>query len=86
MPAVATVLPRRSLTLLIPEPWSQIREVSGVGTMAATAFTGRPWSRARSTSGSYEIARSTRPAATSLIGAEGSEGTRGRTSSPASRK
>ena len=54
-----------------------ITEVSGRWTSAATATTGSPCLRARNTSGSYEIARSVRPAATCLIGADGSEGTRG---------
>ena len=48
---------------------SEITDVSGFGMIAPTATTFCPWSRARSTSGSYEIARSTRPAATCLIGA-----------------
>ena len=61
-------------------------EVSGFWTSAATLTTLRPWSRARSTSGSYEIARSTRPAATCLIGAAGSGGCRISTLRPASSK
>ena len=61
-------------------------EVSGACTSAPTLTTFSPWSRARSTSGSYEIARSTRPAATCLIGAAGSDGVRMATSRPASLK
>ena len=61
-------------------------EVSGFWTIAATLTTLSPWSRARSTSGSYEMARSTRPAATCLIGAAGSGGWRISTSRPASSK
>ena len=83
---IAIVVPPRSSTPVTPESPSQIIEVSGVGTTAATAVTGSPWSRASTTSGSYEIARSTRPAATWRIGAEGSEGTTVSTSSPASSK
>ena len=86
MPAVPTRLPRRSRTDRTPDFVVAITEVSGRCTSAATATTGSPCLRARKTSGSYEIARSVRPAATCLIGAEGSEGTRGRTSSPTSRK
>jgi hypothetical protein len=52
MPAVAIVLPARSPTSRIPESRSQISEVSGWATTAATAFTGSPWSCASITSGS----------------------------------
>ncbi len=62
---------------------SEMIDVSGLRTIAPTLTTFSPWSRARSTSGSYEIARSTRPAATCLIGAAGSGGWRISTSSPA---
>ncbi len=65
---------------------SEMIEVSGFCTIAPTLTTLSPWSRARSTSGSYEIARSTRPAATCLMGAAGSGGWRMVTSSPACRK
>ena len=59
-------------------------DVSGLRTSAATDTTRSPWSRARSTSGSYDTARSTRPAATCLIGAAGSAGWRMFTFRPAS--
>ena len=61
-------------------------DVSGACTSAPTAWTASPSSRARSTSGSYEIARSTRPATTCLSGAAGSGGWRISTSSPTSSK
>jgi hypothetical protein len=83
MPAVPTRLPARSAGSPIFAFGSDMIEVSGFWTSAATLTTLSPWSRARSTSGSYEIARSTRPAATCLIGAAGSGGSRISTSSPA---
>ena len=86
MPAVPTVLPFRSAGSRILASGSEMIEVSGSCTIAPTLTTLRPWSRARSTSGSYEIARSTRPAATCLIGAAGSGGWRISTSRPACSK
>ena len=63
---------------------SEMIDVSGLRTMAPTATTFSPWSRALRTSGSYEMARSARPAATCLIGAAGSGGWRMVTFRPAS--
>jgi hypothetical protein len=82
MPAVPTFLPRRSAGLAIFPAGSEMTDVSGRCTSAPTATTFSPLSRARSTSGSYEIARSTRPAAAWRIGAAGSLGVRIFTSSP----
>ena len=52
MPAVAIVFPRRSSGAAIPALGSEISEVSGRGTSAAIATTGRPSSWASRTSGS----------------------------------
>ena len=81
-----TFLPRRSAGLRIFDAGRAMSDVSGRWTSAPTATTFSPWSRARSTSGSYEIAMSVRPAATCRIGAAGSEGARIFTSSPTARK
>ena len=69
----------------MPASGSEMIEVSGTRTSAATATTRAPLSRARSTSGSYEIAKSAFPAATSFSGAAGSDGARIATSRPRSR-
>ena len=61
-------------------------DVSGCWTIAATDTSGRPWSRASSSSGSYEIAASTLPAASSSSGLAGFDGTWTWTSSPAFEK
>jgi hypothetical protein len=58
-------------------------ELSGRGTTAATATTGRCLAAAKKSSCSYETARSLAPTATSFSGAVGSEGARIATSSPA---
>jgi hypothetical protein len=83
MPAVPTVFPLRSCGRLIFAFGNEMIDVSGPRTSDPTATTCRPFERARITSGSYEIARSTRPAATCLIGADGSLGWRIFKSSPA---
>ena len=61
-------------------------DVSGRWTSAPIETTFRPRSRASSSSGSYEIAMSTRPAASSFSGSEGSAGVTGTTSRPTARK
>ena len=62
---------------------SEMIEVKGFCTSAATATSGSPRLRASITSGSYETAKLTLPADSSLRGAEGSEGTATWTFSPA---
>ncbi len=59
------VLPPRSAALVIPESALVISEVSEVGINAATEITSSPDSTAIRVSGSYEMARSTRPSETS---------------------
>ena len=61
-------------------------DVSGRCTSAAIATSGAPLARASITSGSYEIAASTFPAASSCSGEAGSDGTRRWTFSPAALK
>ena len=58
-------------------------ELSAVGTTAATATTGMCSWAAKNTSGSYETPRSARPAATSLLGSDTSDGVTGFTFRPA---
>ena len=61
-------------------------DVSGRCTSAAIATSGAPWLRASISSGSYEIATSTLPAASSCSGVAGFDGTWTWTSRPASEK
>jgi hypothetical protein len=65
---------------------SEMIESSGCGTIEATAMTGSFFSAAKKSSGSYETARSMRPAASSFNGVVGSAGTRIRTLRPAASK
>src|SRR5829696_4140364 len=60
-----------------------MNELSGCGTTAATAITGRCFAAAKKSSCSYDTARSLRAAPTSFSGAVGSDGARIETSRPA---
>jgi hypothetical protein len=86
LPSTPMLRRRRSAGEEMPSPPRAMIEFSAVGTIAATATTGARCCWAKNSSGSYEMPRSARPAATSLIGSDTCEGWRGVTSSPARRK
>ena len=70
----------------MPASGREISEVSGRETSAATATTGSPWSRASSDLGLVGDREVGAAGGDLRIGAEGSDGTWGSTSSPASSK
>ncbi len=83
LPSTPIVLPSRSPIEWMPRSVRAMIEFSAVGTSAATATTGMCFCAAKNTSGSYDTPRSARPAATSLIGSDTSDGVCGSTSNPA---
>ena len=81
-PAMPTVLPSRSLGVVMPRSVRAMIEFSGTGTTAPTAFTGTPLDRAISSSGAYVMTRSFLPTAACIRLVVGSLGTDGSICTP----